>query len=741
MNTKSLKISTNYSKKILLLVMIILTSKICFGDISGRIISKKDNNPIPFAKIEFLPYHQVTLSDENGYFILESKETKGKLKFSSSGYKTKIITITPEISSELLIKLEIEPIEISGISVKGERINSLTYLSRNVEIIEIENSNYRSIPDLLRKETGIRVRSCLSNPKFTSVDIRGFGETAASNTLVFIDGRRVSEIDISGVDWAQIPLSCVEKIEIIKGGASVLYGDNAVGGVINIMTKRGRGKPYIKTSILGGSYSMWNPKIEASGAINNISYLIHGDYYGTKGYRENNSFNAYNCGGNFAKHITNVLEVLISTNYHKDKYGLPGALSESDLSTIRRKSTNFPFDKANTEDFFIKFDGVYNIILERNNWGVLSTSASYRKRKSHADFVSMSGINKNNISTLGITPKFTINKKIMGHKNIFALGLDHYNARDKIYSDGIGFIGPYTKRAEITKKSLGLFLNDDFSILSNLALNIGYRYENVKYQFEQQEDITMSEKRNINEHIVNASISYDQSNNLSLFAKFSQSFRFPAVDEFFSVWTGMNTNLVHQKADEYEIGIKNILLNKMLYFKCSLYRMNITNEIYYNSFTWKNENYEKTRHEGLELEIKYMPLSSISLFANHTYLKSRFKNGNFNKNQIPGVPKNKDILGITIKPTQNLTISIVGNYIGESYFIGDLDNAAKPLMPYIITDTEVELKKGNLSASFGVNNVFNEKYSEYSIIYYTGDPGNFYPSPERNFVGELSYRF
>ena len=66
----------------------------------------------------------------------------------------------------------------------------------------------------------------------------GFGDHASSNLLVLVSGRRVNDIDMSGIDWAQVPLQHIEKIEIIKGGGVVLYGDNANGGVINIITQQ-----------------------------------------------------------------------------------------------------------------------------------------------------------------------------------------------------------------------------------------------------------------------------------------------------------------------------------------------------------------------------------------------------------------------------------------------------------------------------------------------------------------------
>ena len=78
----------------------------------------------------------------------------------------------------------------------------------------------------------------------TSVDLRGFGATASSNTLVLLNGRRLNDIDLSGVDLSAIPRDSIERIEITRGNSgAVLYGDGAVGGVINIITKTGTGSP------------------------------------------------------------------------------------------------------------------------------------------------------------------------------------------------------------------------------------------------------------------------------------------------------------------------------------------------------------------------------------------------------------------------------------------------------------------------------------------------------------------
>ena len=111
----------------------------------------------------------------------------------------------------------------------------------NVTVIskeEIERSPAKTVPEVLAAEVGF-VNSELfgNNGANTSIDLRGFGATGGQNTLILVDGRRVSDTDLSGVKWSAIPLDAIERIEIVRGSGSVLYGNGAVSGVVNIITK------------------------------------------------------------------------------------------------------------------------------------------------------------------------------------------------------------------------------------------------------------------------------------------------------------------------------------------------------------------------------------------------------------------------------------------------------------------------------------------------------------------------
>jgi len=119
----------------------------------------------------------------------------------------------------------------------GESLGEVPASVSVIDSEQIASSGASTTVGLLSDLSGVVVRDWTGNGSKATVDMRGFGEQAGLNVLVLVNGRRVNEIDMSGVSWSQVPLDQIEKIEVLKGGfGSVLYGDNAVSGVINIIT-------------------------------------------------------------------------------------------------------------------------------------------------------------------------------------------------------------------------------------------------------------------------------------------------------------------------------------------------------------------------------------------------------------------------------------------------------------------------------------------------------------------------
>ncbi|QVM86637.1 TonB-dependent receptor [Pseudomonas lalucatii] len=114
---------------------------------------------------------------------------------------------------------------------------------------QIEASAASSLVEVLRTQAGLQIRDTLGDGNRVALSLRGFGENAANNTLVLVDGRRLNNPSQQAADLNSVPLANIERIEIIRGAGTVLYGDQAVGGVVNIITRTPlQDEAYVETS-------------------------------------------------------------------------------------------------------------------------------------------------------------------------------------------------------------------------------------------------------------------------------------------------------------------------------------------------------------------------------------------------------------------------------------------------------------------------------------------------------------
>ena len=135
-----------------------------------------------------------------------------------------------------------ESVKLDEIVVTAARTEEeISKIPANVTVItreDIEKSTASTVQDLLRNEEGLVINDLYGSGTKSTVDMRGFA--SGLNTVILLDGRRLNEIDLSGVDWNLIPMENIERVEVVRGSGSVLFGDNAMAGVINIITKKGK---------------------------------------------------------------------------------------------------------------------------------------------------------------------------------------------------------------------------------------------------------------------------------------------------------------------------------------------------------------------------------------------------------------------------------------------------------------------------------------------------------------------
>lgn len=654
------------------------------------------------------------------------------------------------MSIPLSLQAQEKEITLETIVVTATRdLQEVRKVPANVTLItreQIEQSNAKSTIDLLRNEVGVTVQDFTGSGKTASIDIRGFGETAPLNTLVLVDGRRVNEIDLSGVDWTQIPLNQIERIEILRGPGSVLYGDNAVGGVVNIITKK-PDKPFsVKGEVVRGSYLFHKESASISGKSGPISALIYGDYSSTEGYRENGFLRYKDGGARFLFDLSPNVQLSLSGNVHRDDFGMPGALPQS-LYENDRRSTQKPNDKGATDDGFLAFG-------MKANWkelGRLEADLSYRHREVSNFFLSSLPISsfkdRRNLSTWGLTPKYILEKPLGQHSNKIILGMDYYHSNSNVDSESFFFGFTTLDGIEVTKKSFGLYLHDEFSVLENLILSLGGRWEWVTYKVSQ--DLSgVSDRKRDSEPAWNVGLNYLFGKGSSAFLSVKRSFRFPVSDELiqyvfppptFEPTIQINSFMEPQTGYHYEAGIRHGL-NDWMEGNLTLFWIDLRNEIFYNPLTFSNENYSKTRRQGAEISFKARPLSWLHLLGNYSYVRPILRGGNFSGKDVPGVARHKGSLGLDLYPAKGFLLSAKTNWVGPRRFISDWGNQVGRLDGYYTLDAKLSYEWKGLKAFVGVNNITNQKYAEYGVLNFLGLPF-YYPSPERNFFGGVSYQF
>ena len=653
-----------------------------------------------------------------------------------------LLTLILMFATTPAIAADDETVKINEVVVTATRYEEkITDVPANVSIIsesEIQNSTAQNIPDLLRNSAGILVNDIGGNQRNMTVDIRGFGETATLNTLVLVDGRRVNEPDLSGTDWTQIPLDRVRKIEIIRGGrGSVLYGDNASGGVINIITKEG-GANKAGAGIAAGSYDTYKGNAYVSGSSKDLSYSVNASYLSSDGYRTNSDTEAKDVGFNLNYYPGDIVKLNLSSGYHKDDTGLPGALKESDFDNgADRTDTVTPKDFAKYEDYYFK--GGPEIYF----WGgsIAKLDASFRRRNA-GTFASFTGGNfqaDSTIDTVSFSPQALLKNKIGEINNTLTIGLDYEDAKEDIENNSLFFGNRSIATYELKQENTGYYVHDEIGVTENVLVSGGYRHDRAGFTFDSNKTIKGADQTTIDEDLYTAGVNYSFYNKSYAYASFSKSYRYPVLDEIFSFFTNtINTNLKPQTSDDFELGLRHYISDNT-YAHINVFRIDTKKELFLNLKTYANENMDgKTRRDGVEFSFSSKPLEWLTMDGSYTYMNAIRKSGKFKGRDIPDVPNHKATLTAALTPIKGFTFVLNGTYIGTRPFVSDFHNRYDRQPDYLVINSKFKYTWKTLTAFLDINNVTDKKYSEYGVLTKFPDQKAFYPSPERNFLFGIS---
>ncbi|TAN40525.1 MAG: TonB-dependent receptor [Nitrospirae bacterium] len=631
-----------------------------------------------------------------------------------------------------------EKVRIGEVVVTATRADEdIEKVSSNVTVItqeQIRRSTATTVQDLLKGEEGIILRDLYGTGTKTTVDLRGFAR--GLNTVILVDGRRLNEIDLSGVDWNTIPLENVERIEIVRGSQSVLYGDNALAGAVNIITRKGFSMPELVLDSRIDSYSGHSEYTTFQGANNTVRYFVLAKHRESDGYRQNSYFDATDFSARITIKATDALTVDGSAGYHKDKQGLPGGLTEAELKADRRQSTK-PDDHVDFDSRFFDLRGG----LALSTWGELELGYSFNNRKFNSDlFFFGSPFNtRRDTDTIGLRAKLTVDTRPANMRNLLVAGIDFYDST--VNNQTLSSFGDTL--TVVTKNETGLYLQDELFVTDRITLSLGYRFSETKFDNTVSGGTTATGSQTSRENAFKAGVAYNYAAASKVFLGYSRGYRLPTTDELFS-FDGSITTLRPEKSNTYEAGVVHSF-GKGLQGRLTVYTMDVKDELFFNpsggAFGFgDNENLDKTRHYGAEAGFSAVVSDALSVSGTLTAADAKFKSGPYSGKHIQLVPRTSASLGADLKIIKPLVIALKAVWSGERFLDNDVQNSFDKLESHLVVDSRITYTYKNITAFAGVNNLFDKKFSDYGIVGFGGNK-NFYPAPERNFSAGLRVVF
>jgi len=581
---------------------------------------------------------------------------------------------------------------------------------------EIADQNYASASDALRAIPGVNVLG--SGAKGSSMGQDKILLNGDERVLVLVDGRRMNlgSSGNSSADWLP-PVNAIERIEVLKGGGSALYGTDAVGGVINVIMKKGSEiGNHVTVKAAGGSWNAEQYAISASGSTDSGLGLI---VSATKERRGEYKF----------KNANGKSQLLKNSGY--DDTGVIVKLDQK-VGEDNRIGVNFEHINAEGGSPF-GYSGfgntdshkrISNNVALRYDWNESSDERGYvqvYKNYQHAHFRSPVASRQSNFTDSTIGLEAQQNFKFSDTDELI-VGLEYY----KTTVDNTAL---YTGERDINNKAI--FAENRWEFAPSWQLNTGLRYDHhSKYGSEVTPKVALNKK-------------FDENSNVYL--SWGRVFNAPTTDDLFwhqvdsSQWGTFYTygdpNLKPEKGYVWTFG-GNTKLNEKTSLSANVFYSKITDAIDWDYTSVPNYtlavNVNKEKRRGLELSLNHDFDDNLSAYASYTYVQVKQDKGKGFTKDLTTKPniyraglkyKNADWL-FTLNANA-VTGQSEKNFVDSSYFTLDLG------AQYKIND--------NAKLFINGYNLTNARYAEFGGLYKNGEAK--YPMAGRSFIIGAEYTF
>ena len=689
-----------------------------------------------------------------------------------------VVQMTPAHAEEAVVLEESQPFvqQLPEILVTDTRLPSkqenILAVPAKVTVItseDIQQSGATTVQEAVAQATGVVMYNQVGNAFEQTIDFRGYNGLPVSSTSVFVDGVRVNDPEFGFTNFDLIPLETIERMEIIPG-ASAIYGKNAMGGVINITTKRGAEQRQMTGDGAWGSFGGQRYTFNTSGPIGKL------DYYGSlsrereDGYRDGSAAKLWRGFGKVGYRPMDGTDLTASYTYIKDNLGQAGSLPR-DIAGNDPKANFTPGDFVDRENNFVRLTARQVI-----PGGFTFTGNGFYRRVQQESFLvsqpflvgGMNSTSRNLVDTesWGGTFQLTHELEVGDIRNVVTVGgevaWNDFGNRLLSLSD----FGPFNIRRKSEEEVSAVFVQDTVRLFSNVVLVGGFRYDRNELDFRDLLTPANDGRKVYSRITPRGGVTYFLAPQSSVYFSYSQGFRVPTNDELFAQGSfGSNPNLQAVRSHNFELGLKS-KISTWGDLAIAVYQSNIRDEIFFTCLACdfspgdgQNRNVKKTRRRGVELTLKVKPNEFVDGVVNYTYTEAQFRNRfNISSTRVvdvgdsfPLVPKNRLSVMGTVHPIKGLSLSLSGLYASTQFLQGDESNARDRLAGYFVLNGRVAYEHavpgGILKGVFAVNNFLDNNYFTsgiYAANRITGGGATqqfVVPASGIGFFGGLNYRF
>jgi len=617
------------------------------------------------------------------------------------------------------VDIQLQPVMVTATRF-AQNAGDLPFGASVLVADEIKASGVTTVNEAIMKLLGVPGRLDLYGGGDYGLDLRGFGTTSDSNQVVVVDGIRINEADLGGTRLAGISIDSVERIEVIRGSAAVLYGEGATGGVIVITTKAGRGtarKNQADVYAAAGSYGVRELRGNGTVVAGNFSLDVAANKRDADNHRDN--FRSKVDGASVTGQWSNdwLRAGVRHATDHLDT-GLPGGLSQSEYDANPQR-TNTPTDFASIRNnrssvFGEAVFGDWQIGLDAG-WRDKALTSSFGGFASAYDVIA---------NTYALRTKYAAKFGSIASSLIFGIDHDEW----KRTAQGAGGSGD-------NRRSEAFYLKDEVTLASGTRLSAGWRTESVKKDIRGGA-VAVEERPNAWE----LGIVQPVTPGVSVFGRVGRSFRLPNVDEF--GFTTPGVTLQTQTSRDMELGGRWAHAGGRAELR--LYRSALTNEIGYDPNavgpfgSGANVNFDPTHRQGIEIEVAQALSANANVRVNAAARRARFTAGTYEGKDIPLTPRQTLSVRADWSPAAGHRIDGGVNLVSSQN--PDNDNACR--MPsYTTADLRYAYRWSLAELAVGVSNLGNTKYYTLAFKCTNGVVGSIYPEAGRAITASVRLHF